>query len=505
MNLCSLTAHEALALLDSGEITSLELTQAVLDRISRLDNHLQAFITVTRDRALSDARDADKSRATGENTTQGKKALLGIPVAVKDLICTEGIRTTCASRILESFIPPYDATVVDDLKRAGAVLIGKTNMDEFAMGSSTENSGFFPTKNPWDLSRVPGGTSGGSAAAIAADETILALGSDTGGSIRQPAAFCGVVGMKPSYGRVSRYGLVAFASSFDQIGPITKDVHDAALLMSVIARYDPRDSTSIPFKIEPVPDYLDALVPDIEGFRIGVPKEYFLKGMQEGVEVAVRNALCKMQDEMGARLVDVSLPHTEYCIPTYYIIAAAEASTNLARYDGVKYGYRYPSGASLLEMYERSRAHGFGAEVKRRIMLGTYALSAGYKKQFYVKASQVRTLIKRDFERAFEKCDVIIAPVAPTVAFGIGEKIGDPLQMYLGDIFTLSLNLAGFCGIAIPCGSADGLPVGLQIMGDRMAELTILRVAYAYEQATEWHKCKPDLQRLSFPPVTRLC
>jgi aspartyl-tRNA(Asn)/glutamyl-tRNA(Gln) amidotransferase subunit A len=483
LELHELTIHEAQDLLQKGEISSVELTQAVIDRIVAVDNDVKAYLTLTPELALEQAREADRRRAAGEDNP-----LLGIPLAIKDVICTRGVPTTCGSKILENFVPPYDATVMLHLSTQGAVLLGKTNMDEFAMGSSTENSAYFVTHNPWDLSRVPGGSSGGSAAAIAADECLGALGSDTGGSVRQPAAFCGVAGLKPTYGRVSRYGLVAFASSLDQIGPFGKDVTDCALLMNAIARYDQRDSTSMD---APVPDYTEALVDNIEGMRVGVPKEYFIEGMQPEVEQRVREAIDKLA-ELGAEVAEVSLPHTEYSLPTYYLIAPAEASANLARYDGVKYGLSRREG-ELWDNYKQTRQVGFGAEVKRRIMLGTYALSAGYYDAYYLKAQKVRTLIKGDFDRAFADVDVVVAPTSPTVAFKIGEKVDDPLQMYLSDIFTLSVNLAGICGISIPCGFADGLPVGLQIMGKPFAEETILRVAYAYEQATEWHKRRPAL------------
>lgn len=470
-------------MLKKGEISSVELTQAVIDRIVAVDNDIKAYLTLTPELALEQARDADRRRAAGENNP-----LLGIPLAIKDVICTEGVPTTCGSKILENFVPPYDATVMALLSSQGAILLGKTNMDEFAMGSSTENSAYFITHNPWDLSRVPGGSSGGSAAAVAADECLGALGSDTGGSVRQPAALCGVVGLKPTYGRVSRYGLVAFASSLDQIGPFGKDVTDCAILLNAIACYDPRDSTSVNV---PTPDYTEALVDDIKRMRVGVPQEYFVEGMQPEVEQRVREAIAKLA-ELGAEVAEVSLPHTEYSLPTYYLIAPAEASANLARYDGVKYGLSLQEG-ELWDNYKKTRQSGFGAEVKRRIMLGTYALSAGYYDAYYLKAQKVRTLIKGDFDRAFEDCDVIVAPTSPTVAFKIGEKVDDPLQMYLSDIFTLSVNLAGICGVSIPCGFADGLPVGLQIMGKPFAEETVLRVAYAYEQATEWHTRRPVL------------
>jgi aspartyl-tRNA(Asn)/glutamyl-tRNA(Gln) amidotransferase subunit A len=483
LELYELTIHEAHDLLEKGEISSVELTQAVIDRIVAVDNEIKAYITLTPELALEQAKEADRRRAAGEDSP-----LLGIPLAIKDVICTEGVPTTCGSKILEDFVPPYDATVMAHLGAQGAVLLGKTNMDEFAMGSSTENSAYFVTHNAWDLSRVPGGSSGGSAAAIAADECLGALGSDTGGSVRQPAALCGVAGLKPTYGRVSRYGLVAFASSLDQIGPFGKDVADCAILMNAIARYDPRDSTSVDI---PAPDYTEALTDDIEGMRVGVPKEYFVEGMQPEVEQRVREAIGKLA-ELGTEVAEVSLPHTEYSLPTYYFIAPAEASANLARYDGVKYGLSQQEG-ELWDNYKQTRQSGFGAEVKRRIMLGTYALSAGYYDAYYLKAQKVRTLIKGDFDRAFEDVDVIVAPTSPTVAFKIGEKVDDPLQMYLSDIFTLSVNLAGICSISIPCGFADGLPVGLQIMGKPFAEEIILRVAYAYEQATEWHKRRPAL------------
>lgn len=492
MELYELTAHQAHALLRKGEISSVELTEALIDRIVAVDNRIKAYITLTPELALDQAKEADEHIAAWRRDPCDQlDSLTGIPLAIKDVICTQGIPTTCGSKILEDFIPPYDATVVEHLKALGAVMLGKTNMDEFAMGSSTENSAFFPTHNPWDQSRVPGGSSGGSVAAVAADEAIYALGTDTGGSIRQPAAFCGVVGLKPTYGRVSRYGLVAFASSLDQIGPITKDVTDCALVMKAIARYDPRDSTSVNI---PTPDYVSGLsrLNGLKGLRIGVPKEYFIEGMQPEVEEAVRRATDKLA-KLGAVVGEVSLPHTKYALPTYYLIAPAEASANLARYDGVKYGYSYPESNEVWDAYRQTRQRGFGPEVKRRIMLGTYALSAGYYDAYYLKAQKVRTLIKQDFDRAFERFDVLVAPVSPTVAFKIGEKVDDPLQMYLSDVFTLSLNLAGLCGISIPCGFADGLPVGMQILGRPFAEGTILRVAYAYEQATEWHKRRPAL------------
>jgi aspartyl-tRNA(Asn)/glutamyl-tRNA(Gln) amidotransferase subunit A len=416
--------------------------------------------------------------------------LAGIPLAIKDVICTKGVRTTCASKMLESYEPPYDATVIRRLKAQEAVLLGKTNMDEFAMGSSTENSSFFRTRNPWALDHVPGGSSGGSAAAVAADLCAAALGSDTGGSIRQPASFCGIAGLKPTYGRVSRYGLVAFASSLDQIGPFAKDIHDCAMLLHAIAGHDPCDSTSANL---PVPDYSSALTGDVRGVRIGIPDDYFIEGMDPEVEAAIWTAIRTLKD-LGATQEKVLLPHTPYAIATYYIVATAEASSNLGRYDGVRYGYRTTRPTDLLEMYQRSRREGFGPEVKRRIMLGTYALSAGYYDAYYLKAQKVRTLIRRDFERAFEQCDVIATPTSPTPPFKFGEKTEDPLQMYLSDIFTISVNLAGLPGISIPCGfTKAGLPIGLQLIGKPFDEATILKVAHAYEQATDWHRRKPPL------------
>ena len=484
MKIHQLTIHEAHDRLAAGEISAVELTEAVLERITAVDNAVKAYLTLTPEDALAQAHAADQRRAAGEDTS-----LLGIPLAIKDILCTKGIHTTCGSRILESFIPPYDATAVARLKAAGAVLLGKTNTDEFAMGSSTENSAFFTTHNPWSLDRVPGGSSGGSAAAVAADECLGALGTDTGGSVRQPAGLCGVVGLKPTYGRVSRYGLVAFASSLDQVGVLAKDVSDAAILLQAIAGHDAQDSTSLDV---PVPDYSAALTGDVRGVRIGVPEEYFTEGMQPAVETAVRTAVDRLADR-GAEVVEVSLPHTEYAVPVYYLIAPAEASANLARYDGVRYTMRADDGG-LNEMYRATRGQGFGAEVKRRIMLGTYALSAGYYDAYYLKAQKVRTLIKADFDAAFEQVDVIVAPTSPTTAFQIGEKSDNPLHMYLSDVFTLSMNLAGICGLSLPCGfDADGLPIGMQVMGPALGEQQILRVAFAYEQATDWHTRRPPL------------
>ncbi len=479
-----LTIHEAHRLLRSKQISSVELTRSYLERISLLEPKLKAFVTVTADVALEQAKQADKRLADKDDNP-----LCGVPALIKDVICTKGIRTTCSSRILENFVPIYDATVVEKMKAAGAVVLGKSNMDEFAMGSSTENSAFFVTHNPWDLERVPGGSSGGSAAAVAAGETVYALGSDTGGSIRQPAGFCSVVGLKPTYGRVSRYGLVAFASSLDQIGPFTQDVTDSAIVLNCIAGYDKRDSTSVP---QPVPDYTRALLPDLKGMKLGVPKEYFVEGMQAEVALAIKSAVSKLE-ELGAQIDwNVSLPSTPYALAVYYIIAPSEASANLARYDGVKYGFSY-NGETMWDSMEKTRQYGFGAEVKRRIMLGTYALSAGYYDAYYLKAQKVRTLIRREFDEAFKKYDALITPTSPTVPFKIGEKVDDPIQMYLSDVCTLPINIAGLPAISIPAGFGDGLPIGMQIIGKPFSEETIFRVAYAYEQATEWHKRKANI------------
>jgi len=477
------TVHEAHKLLKEKKISSVELTQHYLERIKKVEPKVKAFTTVTEELAMERARKADESIA------DGKAGLLtGVPLAIKDVICTKGVRTTCSSKMLENFIPPYDAMVMEKLNAAGAVMVGKVNMDEFAMGSSTENSAFFPTHNPWDLERVPGGSSGGSAVAVAAGEAVAALGSDTGGSIRQPAGFCSVVGFKPTYGRVSRYGLVAFASSLDQIGPLTQDVTDCALLMNVISGHDKRDSTSVP---EPVPDYTKSLKPDLKGMRLGIPKEYYVEGMQSGVSDVMKAARKKLE-ELGAILEEVSLPHTPYALAVYYIIAPSEASANLARYDGVKYGYSY-KGNTMWENMEKTRGNGFGAEVKRRIMLGTYALSAGYYDAWYLKAQKVRTLIRQEFDKVFEKYDALITPTSPTVPFKIGEKKDDPLAMYLSDVCTLPVNIAGVPGISIPAGFVDDLPVGMQIIGKHFSEETLLKVAYAYEQATEWHKKRAEV------------
>ncbi|GAB4405765.1 MAG: Asp-tRNA(Asn)/Glu-tRNA(Gln) amidotransferase subunit GatA [Anaerolineales bacterium] len=490
MSAHALTIHEAGELLRAGDLSSAELTRAILERIHRLDPRVRAYLRVVPEAALAQAEAADALLARWRREGGAlPPRLLGIPLAIKDILCTRGIPTTCGSRILENFVPPYDATAVERLKAQGAVVLGKTNTDEFAMGSSTENSAYFTTRNPWDLSRVPGGSSGGSAAAVAADMALGALGSDTGGSVRQPAGLCGVVGLKPTYGRVSRWGLVAFASSLDQIGPIAKDVRDCAILLQAITGHDPRDSTSVD---APVPDYLAALEGGIRGLRVGVPREYFVEGVQAGVADAVRAAL-RVLEGLGATLVEVSLPHTEYALPAYYLIAPAEASANLARYDGVKYGLSVRESGDVWDMIRQTRGQGFGPEVKRRIMLGTYALSAGYYEAYYLRAQKTRTLIRQDFDRAFQQVDVLACPVSPTVAFPIGERAEDPLQMYLSDVFTLACSLAGVCGISVPCGFADGLPVGLQIIGNVFDEPTVLRVAYAYEQATDWHTRKPKL------------
>lgn len=482
--LTKLTAVEARRRLDAREISAMELTEAHLARIQHLEPHLQAFITVMDAVAREQAAEADRRIAAGES-----KALTGIPIALKDILCTVDAPTTAASKMLQGYQSPYDATVVRRLREQGAVFVGKTNTDEFAMGSSTENSAFYPTKNPWDLTRVPGGSSGGSAAAVAAGEAMIALGTDTGGSIRQPAGFCGVVGLKPTYGRVSRYGLIAFASSLDQIGPLSRTVADAALMLEAISGHDPMDSTSVDL---PVPDYRAGLDGDIQGLRIGIPTEFQIEGLDPAVEQTVKAAIADLE-RLGAEVVEVHLPYSDYALATYYIIAPAEASANLSRFDGVKYGLSVPE-KTLLDAYLETRERGFGPEVKRRIMLGTYALSSGYYDAYYVKAQKVRTLIKRDFDRAFEQVDVIAAPTSPTVPFGLGERTDDPVQMYLADIFTIPANMAGIPGMTVPCGFADGLPVGLQLMGRAFDEATLLRVAHAYEQATEWHTRHPELE-----------
>ncbi len=485
MNLCALTLHEAREKLRKREFSSHELTDAVFRRISETDDKIHAYLTLCRDAALEQAKQADQRLGQEPNLPP----LLGVPIAIKDNFLTRGIQTTCASKILGRFNPPYDATTIKKLRAGGVVFTGKTNLDEFAMGSSAENSAFFPTRNPWRTDRVPGGSSGGSAAAVSADQCIAALGTDTGGSIRQPAACCGIVGLKPTYGRVSRYGIIAFASSMDQVGPMTKDVEDCALLLEVIAGYDAADSTSVN---RPVPHYTDALTGDIKGLRLGIPKEYFVSGMQPEVDRAVREAV-RLLEKNGALIEEISLPHTEYAIAVYYIVATAEASSNLARYDGMRYGYR-ARAKDLTETYMRSREEGFGPEVKRRIMLGTYVLSAGYYDAYYLKAQRARALVKKDFDDAFQRCDAIITPTAPTTAFKIGEKTQDPLQMYLSDIYTISVNLAGLPALSLPCGfDSAGLPIGLQIIGKPFDESNVLRVAHAYEQSTAWHEQKPNL------------
>ncbi|MFC2024975.1 Asp-tRNA(Asn)/Glu-tRNA(Gln) amidotransferase subunit GatA [Chloroflexota bacterium] len=480
-----LTIHEAHELLKSKQLSSAELTKACLERIHQVEPKVHALVTITDELALKQAQKADELLATGNNNP-----LTGIPVIIKDNMCTKGIPTTCSSRMLENFVPPYDATVIEKLNDCGAVVVGKANMDEFAMGSSTENSALFATGNPWDLSRVPGGSSGGSAAAVAAGEAIYALGSDTGGSIRQPAGFCSVTGLKPTYGRVSRYGLVAFASSLDQIGPLTQDVTDCALVMNAIAGHDSRDSTSVSY---PTPDYTQCLTADLAGLRIGVPKEYLVEGMQAEVAAVIRAAVNELE-ELGARVEwEVSLPHTGYALAVYYIVAPSEASANLARYDGVKYGFSYQEADSMFDAMEKTRQYGFGAEVKRRIMLGTYALSAGYYDAYYLKAQKVRTLIRREFDEVFEKFDALVTPTSPTTPFKIGEKVDDPVQMYLSDVCTLPINIAGVPAISIPAGFADGLPIGMQIIGKPFSEETLLKIAHAYQQATEWHKRRPSI------------
>lgn len=471
-------------MLEKKEVSAAEVISAVYGRIDAVEDKIKAYVTLTKEEAFEMARAADKEMAGGRGRT-----LSGIPIAIKDNMCTRGITTTCSSKILKNFVPPYESTVTSKLRERGYVLTGKTNLDEFAMGSSTENSGFHTTRNPWDTDRIPGGSSGGSAAAVAADECAAALGSDTGGSIRQPASLCGVVGLKPTYGRVSRYGLVAFASSLDQIGPITKNVMDSAILMNIISGRDFRDSTSAPVA---VPDFTSGIGKEIKGLKIGIPKEYFIEGLDPEVENAVKIAIRKLES-LGALPVEVSLPHTGYAVATYYVLATSEASSNLARYDGVKYGFR-AEGRDLLDMYMNSRALGFGAEVKRRIMLGTYALSSGYYDAYYKKAQQVRTLIKNDFENAFKEADILVTPTSPTAAFRVGEKTDDPLQMYLADIFTISVNLAGVPAISIPCGfTSANLPAGLQLIGNHFDEDTLLTAAYAYEQSTDWHRRKPAL------------
>jgi aspartyl-tRNA(Asn)/glutamyl-tRNA(Gln) amidotransferase subunit A len=481
-----LTISELTDKLAKREVSAREITQSCLDQIARVDGKIHAFISHDSADALAQADAVDKEISSG--ATPAKKPLLGIPIAIKDVLAVKNQPLNCGSQILGKFISPYDATAIEKLKVAGAIIFGRLNMDEFAMGSSTENSAFGVTKNPWDTTRIPGGSSGGSAAAVAADEAIATLGTDTGGSIRQPAALCGCVGLKPTYGRISRYGLVAFASSLDQIGPFTKNISDAATMLGVLSGVDPRDSTSVP---QPVPNYVAALDRKIRGLKIGLPKEYMIAGLDAEVKAAVDAAIKKFT-ELGAEIVEISLPHTDYAVATYYIIATAEASANLARFDGIRYGARV-DGNDLLELYSKTRGAGFGAEVKRRIILGTYVLSSGYYDAYYLRAQKVRTLIRNDFLKAFERVDAIVTPTSPTAAFKIGEKSDDPLQMYLSDIFTISCNLAGIPGLSVPCGFTKNpkLPIGLQLLGKPFGEETILRLAHAYEQSTAWHTQKP--------------
>ncbi len=483
-----LTIAELTARLARREVSAREATQACLDQIQRVDGQIKAFLSHDAADALAQADAADAAIAVGADFKE--RPLLGVPIAVKDVLCVKNQPLNCGSKILGNFISPYDATVIEKLRAAGAIVFGRLNMDEFAMGSSTENSAFFTTRNPWDTTRIPGGSSGGSAAAVAADEAFATLGSDTGGSIRQPAALCGCVGLKPTYGRVSRYGLVAFASSLDQIGPFTKDVHDAATMLNVLSGRDERDSTSVP---QPVPDYTAALDGNIKGLKLGLPKEYLIGGLDPEVKAAVDAAVQKLQ-ELGAEVVEISLPHTDYAVATYYIVATAEASANLARFDGIRYGMRV-EGADPLSLYSNTRGAGFGAEVKRRIILGTYVLSSGYYDAYYLRAQKVRTLIRQDFLKAFETVDAIVSPTTPTAAFKVGEKSDDPLQMYLSDIFTISCNLAGTPGLSLPCGftTSPQLPIGLQLLGKPFGEETILKIAHAYEQSTGWHKMKAPL------------
>ncbi len=485
MELFDFTIHELHEKLITKQVSSVEATRSMLARIEAVEPRVGSFITITPEQALADAEAADRRIAAGE-----ADCLTGIPLALKDIFLTEGIRTTCASRILHNFIPPYSATSWEKLRERGAVLLGKLNQDEFAMGSSSESSAFGITRNPWDTTRIPGGSSGGSAAAIAARQATATLGTDTGGSIRQPSSHCGCVGLKPTYGRVSRYGVIAFASSLDQVGPLTRDVTDCAVILGAVAGYDPKDSTSVDIA---VPDYGAALTGDVRGLTIGLPKEYFIAGLDPDVQKVMDEAIATYRG-LGAEFVEISLPHTDYAVATYYLIATAEASSNLARYDGVRFGHRSEQAEGLIDMMTKSRSEGFGMEVKRRIMLGTYALSSGYYDAYYVKAQKVRTLIMRDFIQAFEGVDAILTPVAPTPAFKIGEMVNDPLQMYLSDIFTIPVNLAGTCALSVPAGfSADGLPIGLQLIGKPFGEETILRAAHAFERATVWHTKKAPL------------
>jgi len=484
MALHALTIHELQEMLAKGQVSAVEVARDVLERIAKVEDKVRAYITFDREQTLQQAEAADQKLKDGSGGP-----LCGIPLSIKDVLCTEGMRTTCGSRILKNFVPPYDATSVVKLKQADAVLVGKVAMDEFAMGSTSENCAFGPPKNPWNIDYICGGSSGGSAAAVAADECIASLGTDTGGSIRQPASHCGVVGLKPTYGRVSRYGLVAFASSLDQVGPLTKDVTDCALMMNVISGYDAKDSTSVQRQ---VPDFRDVLQDGLQGMKIGIPKEYFIEGLDPEVEKNVHNGIETLR-EAGAEVVEVSLPHTDYCVAVYYLVAPAEASSNLARYDGVKYGFRDMSSETLLDMYKNTRSQGFGAEVKRRIIIGTYALSSGYYDAYYKKASQVRTLITEDYRKAFENCDILVSPVTPTPAWKLAEKIDDPLSVYLSDILTISANLAGIPGVSVPCGfSAKGLPIGLQLQGAHFQEEKLLKAAYNLEQRLNISRLRPN-------------
>lgn len=485
MQLFEKTAHELGDLLQKKEISSVELTTHFFERIENVEQDVQAYVTLTKEKALEKAQEVDRKIARGEKVSP----LAGIPMGVKDNISTLGVRTTCSSKMLENYVPPFDATVMEKLNTAGAVMLGKQNMDEFAMGSSTETSYFGPTKNPWDLSAVPGGSSGGPAAAVAAGEAVYSLGSDTGGSIRQPASFCGVVGLKPTYGMVSRYGLLAYASSLDQVGVFAKDVTDCALVFKHVAGHDPKDSTSVPIE---VPDYLESLKKDVKGLKIGVPKEYFAVGIAPDVEQAIKAAINKYE-EMGAVVEEVSMPHAMYALPVYYIIGPAECSSNLARFDGVRYGYRNKDAEDMLSMFLKTRSEGFGTEVKRRIMLGTYVLSSGYYDAYYLKALKVRTLIKQDYDKAFEKYDILLTPTTTSVAFRFGEKINDPISMYLSDICTVTVNLAGLPAISIPCGFSQGLPIGMQLIAKPFAESTLFSAAYAFESCTDYHQKRPQL------------
>ena len=479
-----LTIQEARQLLDRREVSSVELTRACLERIDAVEDSVRSFITLTSENALSQAEAADRMLADGNGFS-----LTGIPVQIKDVMCTEGVRTTCASRMLEDYVPVYNATAVARLFRQGAVMLGKGNMDEFAMGSSCENSAFHPTYNPWDLDRVPGGSSGGAAASVAAGEAVYALGSDTGGSVRQPAAMCGVTGLKPSYGMVSRYGLVAYASSLDQIGPVGRSAADCGLVLNAIAGHDPSDATSLPLEAT---DFSSELDRGVEGLRLGVPQEYFAEGIEDGVRRAVEEGITTLEG-LGASIREVSLPSTKYALACYYIIAPSECSANLARYDGVKYGYSALEAADMWGAMEQTRQHGFGPEVTRRIMLGTFALSSGYYDAYYLKAQQARTLIRQDFAEVFERVDALVTPTSPVVAFPIGEKMDDPLQMYLVDVCTIPVNIAGLPALSVPCGFSDGMPVGMQLIGPHLSESTLLRVGHAYQQATDWHTRRPAL------------